>query len=470
MTAAIRALIAALVVAVVALGGATYIAYRTGIDAAVSGLDANGMQLASTGSLGDLLDAGRDGGQLVDLTFRQVEKVFYKPVDGQTLADGERAGLLGLLKQQHVANASLPPAGVNADQDQGSQLRQTLAYAQTHYAKALRGEGDVALTEAAMRGIAAAVGDPYTEYLSPREIKGLNESLSGGNFGGIGVYIYQLKDNRVIVQPIEGLPAAAAGMKLGEIVVRIDGKSIAGLSLDRVEQMIRGSAGTVVHLQTYPLKTPKISRAYAIVRQIVHVPTVKATMENGYEYIRLSEFGETSPTEVRNALLDGQAHNARGYILDLRNNGGGLLDAAVRISSLFIPQGAIVSQINRDGAREEQDALGTSIGGLRPLVVLVNKYTASASEITAGAIQDYGVGTLIGTRTFGKGIVQSIYPMPDGGALKITTARYVTPMGRDIHHRGLVPDIVIDQDPALVGAPGDKQLAAAKARLARSSR
>jgi carboxyl-terminal processing protease len=153
--------------------------------------------------------------------------------------------------------------------------------------------------------------------------------------------------------------------------------------------------------------------------------------------------------------------------LDFRDNGGGLLDAAVAISSLFIPQGPIVSRIRRDGGRTTDDALGDAIGGLTPLVVLVNKYTASASEITAGALEDYHLATLVGTRTFGKGVVQSIFPLPDQGALKITTARYLTPAGRDIQHHGIEPNILVNQDsnPSLVDTPADKQLAAAKARI-----
>jgi carboxyl-terminal processing protease len=195
-------------------------------------------------------------------------------------------------------------------------------------------------------------------------------------------------------------------------------------------------------------------------------------MESGLDYIRLSDFGTTSADEMRKALLDGRAHGARGYILDLRDNGGGLLDAAVEISSLFIPQGTIVSTIRRDGQKTSEDALGDAIGGLQPLAILVNKYTASASEITAGALQDYHLATLVGTRTFGKGVVQSIFPLADEGALKITTARYVTPAGRDIQHHGIEPNVAIAQDPnpALIDTPADKQLAAAKARLERSIR
>jgi carboxyl-terminal processing protease len=237
--------------------------------------------------------------------------------------------------------------------------------------------------------------------------------------------------------------------------------------LDDVEHLIRGRVGTIVRLSVLSPKE-KAARSVPVTRQQIYVPSVHAKIENGFEYIRLSDFGRTSFSEVRAALLDGKAHGARGYILDLRNNGGGLLDAAVQISSLFIRQGAIVSTIDRGGYRETKDATHESIGAA-PLVVLVNKYTASASEITAGAIQDYKVGTLIGAKTFGKGVVQSIYNLSDGGALKITTARYVTPLGRDIQHKGIDPDIVVNQpvEVPIIDTPKDLQLAAAKTYLRR---
>ena len=261
-------------------------------------------------------------------------------------------------------------------------------------------------------------------------------------------------------------------MKPGDIVDAVDGHSTRGLKLDSVERLIRGPAGTTVRIQTHPYKKSS-HRAFSIVRETIHVPTVKAKMEehNTVDYIRLSDFGETSADEIKKALLFGKAHHAKSYILDLRNNGGGLLEAAVRISSYFVPRGPIVSTINRQGAKDTQDASGEVIDGLTPMVILVNKYTASASEITAGALQDYRLAKLIGTKTFGKGVVQSIYPLPDSGALKITTARYVTPLGRDIQHKGIDPDIVINQnpDPSIIDTPKDQQLAAAKAYLKRTA-
>ena len=463
-----RFLLIAPLVAVVAAIGAFAIAYRTGFVARSSVLE-----VATTGDLHDLFAPGQaPDSVLVDLALRKLESDYYKPIDPQTPISGESASLRTLLVAKRV-NASLPAEVANGIPSQdGQRAGQLLAFAQDHYASNVGPNGRADLTDAALRGIMSSVGDPYTVYLSPREIQGLNESLSGGNFGGIGVYIYQLKDGRIVVQPIEGMPAARAGMKPGEVVDSVDGKSVRGQNIDRVEAMIRGEAGTIVRLRAHPYNAAAQERSYAIVREIIHVPTVRAKMEDGIDDIRLSDFGTTSAEEVRKALIDGHDHGARGYILDLRDNGGGLLDAARAISSLFIPQGTIVSTLRRDGTRTNDDALGDAIGGLHPLVILVNKYTASASEITAGALQDYHLATLVGTRTFGKGVVQSIYSLPDQGALKITTARYLTPLGRDIQHHGIEPDVVVEQDPnpALIGTPADKQFAVAKARLHASMR
>jgi carboxyl-terminal processing protease len=281
-----------------------------------------------------------------------------------------------------------------------------------------------------------------------------------------------LKSGQVVLQPIQGLPAARSGMQGNEVVETIDGSSIAGFPLDKVERMIRGPEGTVVNITTHPYNKVHAARRYSITREIIHVPTVHAKQESGYEYVRLSDFGETSAEEVRKALIDGKAHRVKGVILDLRDNGGGLLDAAVNISSLFLSQGVIVTEINRDGERSRSYATGDVLHGVTPLVVLVNGYTASASEITAGALQDYKIATLIGTKTFGKGVVQGIFSMPNGGALKITTDRYVTPAGRDIQHRGIMPDITVTQSPdvSLIDTPRDKQLKAAKAYLDRLTR
>jgi carboxyl-terminal processing protease len=460
MTLRIRALLAVLIIVAVAAAGAFYIRQRA-VAAGPSGVD-----VATTGGLGDVLAQPPDGPQMVRVAVRDLQSLYYKPVDGEAIVKGETTALRDFLRSKKVANATLPSDAAASDEDRAAQ---TLTVAQQRYATALGVNGRDQLSEVALRGVMSSMNDPYTVYLSPREIQGLDESLNGGNFGGIGVYIYQLKDGRVLVQPIEELPAARSGMKPGEVVDTVDGTVVRGLPLDQVERLIRGDAGSTVRITARPYNAPKSTRprSFSIVREIIHVPSVRAKMEDGYDYVRLSDFGETSADEVRKALIDGEQHHAKGYIFDLRDNGGGLVTAATKISSLFIPQGPIVSTIQRDGQKTVDAAEGDPLPGLRPLVVLVNKYTASASEITAGALQDYHLATILGTKTFGKGVVQTIYRMQDNGALKITTARYVTPLGRDIQHRGITPDIVVDQsaDPALIDTPNDKQLAAAKARL-----
>jgi carboxyl-terminal processing protease len=479
---ALRWLLTAAVIVVLAFAGITYMHTFTASPNRPAASDPannddDGDKVASI-DVGAVLGPEVVDQQLLGLAYRQVERVYYKPVDSQQLVSGEHAALEAYLrtalKAKHLTVTPAlpqPQAAGDAVQDVHVLDRQ-LSYAQQHYAHYLGKTGRDELTQAALAGMLDSLHDPYTVYLAPEQIRALNEQLNGGDFGGIGVFIYQLKTGQVIVQPIDGLPAARAGMHGDEVVQNINGQPVNGMALDRVERMIRGPQGTVVTITTHPYKKTA-AHEYRITREIIHVPTVHAKVEDGYNYIRLSDFGETSAAEVRKALANGKAHGAKGTILDLRDNGGGLLNAAVDISSLFVPKdygtthGVIVTEIDRYGNKDSQYATGNVMQGVTPLVILVNGYTASASEITAGALQDYKIATLIGTKTFGKGVVQGIFSMPNGGALKITTQRYVTPNGRDIQHKGIQPDVVIPQSPdlAYIDTPKDKQLAAAKAFL-----
>lgn len=407
--------------------------------------------------------------QMIEVALTALDRQYYKPIDPQAPFRGERTALVSYLRSSHISPAVPEETATGDVSVDAERLNDELSYAEEHYGGKVPG-GNEALLERALSGIMDSVDDPYTVYLSPREIRALDEALAGGDFGGIGVYIYPMKNRDSFIEPLEDMPAARAGMKPLEVLDMVDGVRIHGLAPDRVQDLIRGRSGTTVVITAYPMGNPHRIYTYRIVREIIHVPTVRAKIENGYDYIRLSEFGETSAQEIHAALLDGRARGARGYILDLRDNGGGLVDSAVAIVSYFIPKGEpIVAEVDRAGDRQVQSADGRMISGLRPLAIIVNKFTASASEITAGALQDYGIATLVGTQTFGKGVVQSIYRMPnDDGALKITTARYVTPKGRDIQHKGIRPNIIVDQsiDPRLIDTPADRQLAAAKAWLA----
>jgi carboxyl-terminal processing protease len=455
----LRLAVAAVLVAAAALGGAAYVGRASADDSAViseTGTRIAGLDLSLlSGSSGD---ANRD---MIALAYNRVQSAYYKPFDDETLLAGEQKALVALLKEHKISHPAVPDVTATGDR------RRDLALVQSNVATVEKLYPNAATndeyTQAAIAGMLSALGDPYTVYLSQAEINGLDEQLAGGNFGGIGVYIAQdPKTGAIVVDPIEGNPAIKAGVRPGDIIVSVDNEPTLGLKLDAVERRIRGPFGTTVSLRLKRHEGGQ-TQVVRVTRAEIHVPSVRAKMEGGIDYVRLADFGQTSADEVRSAMLEGKRHHARGYILDLRNNGGGLLDAAVDISSLFIPQGTIVSTIDRGGDKESKSATGRAIG-VSPLVILVNKYTASASEITAGAVQDYRVGTIVGVKTFGKGVVQSLYPMPDKSALKITTARYVTPLGRDIHHKGVVPDVTIDQrvDVSIIDTANDKQLAAAK--------
>lgn len=455
MSARIRTLLAVAVVAVAAWGGAAYAA-RVSPDSLLAGRSVVGLDVAG------LIGGGDADRRVLETAYEQVQHTYYQPFDPQRLLDGESKALNAYLKAKKVDAAAIQPARATGNRGRDlAALELTVDTVANRYAKVA---SKTQFTEIAVTGMLGGLGDPYTTYLTASEIRALDEQLKGGNFGGIGVYIVQdPKNGQILVDPIEGNPAIRAGVRTGDTIVAVDERATAGKKLDQVEREIRGQKGTVVSLRLRR-HTGNAIETVRITRAEVHVPSVRAKIEEGISYVRLADFGSTSADEIRNAFVAAKRQGASGYILDLRNNGGGLLDAAVEVSSLVIPQGTIVATIDRAGHREVRSATGRAIGP-QPMVVLVNKYTASASEITAGALQDYHLATIVGTKTFGKGVVQSLYQLPDQGALKITTARYVTPLGRDIQHRGIVPDVVVDQrvDAPIIDTPADRQLAAAKA-------
>ena len=466
LSARVRLLLAAVIVATAALGGAAYVSRASADDTTV--ISRSGMRLAGVDLNALAGTASETNGHMLTLAYEHVESTYYKSFDDQTLLSGEHKALLMFLKSRKVPNPALPVKLATTDHNRNLALLQgELTSAEQIYPRAATQDE---FTQVAIAGMLNSLGDPYTTYMSKNEIRGLEEQLAGGNFGGIGVYIIQdAKTGSIIVDPIEGNPAIKAGIRPGDIILAVDDTLTLGEKLDTVEKQIRGIEGSVVSLRIKHHDSNH-EQTVRVTRADIHVPSVRAKIEDGIDYVRLADFGTTSADEVRTAMLDGKKHNVRGYILDLRNNGGGLLDAAVDISSLFIPQGAIVSTVDRNGNKDVKSASGRAIGAA-PLVLLVNAYTASASEITAGAVQDYHVGKLVGIKTFGKGVVQSLYNLPDKAALKITTARYLTPAGRDIHHKGIVPDVVVNQRPdVILDSPKDLQLAAAKSIITKESK
>jgi carboxyl-terminal processing protease len=397
----------------------------------------------------------------ISTTYDHLTTDFYKKVDPQAVLDSVRAELLAAMRTAGVKNPSLPAMHASG-----------LANANTH---AIDHEVSMAAKEAgskisphilsyvALDGILNAVHDRYTVFLSPKEYAGLNSDLDGGDFGGTGIVI-QIDDATKLISVsnvIPDGPAEKAGIQQDDLIVSIDGASTKGLTIQQASAKLRGKEGTTVTLTIQ--RSGSSIAPVAITRAKIHQLSVYGKMLPGkIGYVSLTVFGRDTGAELDAALSRLQQQGARAVIMDLRGNGGGYLNAAVDVSSKFIPSGPIVSVESRASNITTLEANNTAIDPL-PLVVLVDKYTASASEITSGAIQDTAVGTIMGEKTFGKGVVQTIFPLPDGAAVKITTARYLTPRNRDINHLGITPDVVVAEEKgAQFGNPAkDDQLARA---------
>ena len=411
---------------------------------------------------------------------------FYKQVDRQAALDSARSSILEYLKKRKVANATLPVLHAsNDDVTNAEALNREVSTAVGAYAGKLEPveslSGSTQITYAAIAGVLGSVKDRYTVFLSPKEYAALNEGLDGTSFGGVGIS-YGVDDATHMLH-IETVildgPSDKAGLQPDDLIAAIDGKSVPQMLAPAltekddqkrlaaettiVSAQLRGNPGTRVRLTL--VRSGKTLEPITITRETIHQPSVMSKMlPNGIGYVDLAVFGQTTAQELNTALRRLDAQGAKAYVMDLRNNGGGYLNAAVDVSSKFIASGPIVSVQSRAGTDTEYDADNSAIAP-RPLAVLVNQFTASASEITAGAIQDSGVGTIVGTKTFGKGVVQTIFPMRDGSAVKITTARYFTPKGRDINAVGIEPEIKADAPKNVRIAAGDPtkdpQLAAA---------
>jgi carboxyl-terminal processing protease len=384
---------------------------------------------------------------------------FYKHVSPQAVLASVRGDLLHTLRSAGVRNAhlampraiGLTAANVNAiDADVVAAARQAHGHASLHQ-----------LSYAAIDGMMRSVHDRYTVFLTPREFAQLNGSLDGGNFGGIGVVIQQDPATHYIAveNVIPSGPADKAGIQQDDIILAIDGISTKAMSLQDASKHLRGRAGSSVRL-TIERDGKALASPVSITRAEIHdVSVIEKMLPGNIGYVQLMVFGANTGSELDAALNRLEQEHVRAIVLDLRDNGGGYLDAAIAVSSKFIPSGPIVSVEQRASNVTTWEADDTAIPPI-PLAVLVNGYTASASEITSGAIQDSGVGTIIGTRTFGKGVVQTIYPLGDGSAVKITTARYLTPHNRDINHLGITPDIAVSEnkDPRFGDPSHDAQL------------
>lgn len=302
------------------------------------------------------------------------------------------------------------------------------------------------MIEGMYAGVVASLGDPYSVYYTAEEWKEMMQETEGIYFG-IGAYISLDKTTGFgkINGVIENTPAQDAGLRENDIIYKIDGESAQGLDLTEIVSRIKGEEGTTVHLTIYR-EGEKDYLEMDVVRKQIESPTVNYEMlENNIGYIQITEFDDVTVNQFEEAMQAVQGAGAAGLILDLRSNPGGSLSAVVDISRQLLPEGLIVYTEDRSGERVEYSCDGDHEIRM-PLVVLVNGNSASASEILAGAIKDYGKGVLIGTTTFGKGIVQRILPLTDGTAIKLTVSAYYTPKGNNIHNIGIEPDIVCEFD------------------------
>ncbi len=297
----------------------------------------------------------------------------------------------------------------------------------------------------AVREMLEQLGDPYTRFMDPEEFKNMQIDTSG-ELTGVGIQIAKDEetDRLIVIAPIEDTPAFAAGIIAKDIIKAIDGTDTKGMDVNEAVKLIRGKPGSKV---TLTIDRSGVDKDYEIVRARIQIHPVRARISNtpigDVGYIRLTQFSAQASKEMRDAIKDLEKQGVTGYILDLRSNPGGLLYSSIDIARMWLKEGAIVSTVDRGGERERKAANNSALTD-KPLTILVDGGSASASEILSGALQDNERAVLVGTKTFGKGLVQSVRRLGDGSGLAVTIAKYLTPSGRDIHKEGIAPDIVVE--------------------------
>ena len=296
----------------------------------------------------------------------------------------------------------------------------------------------------ALSGMVSSL-DPFSSFFPPDKYKEFMEETEG-EFGGVGIEISMEKGRPIVVAPIEGTPAFKAGLRAGDIILAVDGEDTFGKSLLEIVKKIRGKPGTKVKL-TIMRKGLDKPITVEITRAIIKIESVKYTKYGDIGYVKLTQFQHYTSRDLRKALKDLFSQGIRGLVVDLRNNPGGLLSEAVKVSDLFLPEGKLI--VYTKGRRDEEKYYAKEpalIPPQLPVVVLINKGSASASEIVTGALQDHHRAIIVGEKSFGKASVQNIIPLEDGSAIKITVAYYYTPSGRLIHGKGIDPDIKVAMD------------------------
>ena len=306
------------------------------------------------------------------------------------------------------------------------------------------------MAEEAVKAMIATVGDPHTSYIKPEVLSGSFGDMYKGNFEGIGAHVtINAAGKIVIVAPIEGGPAKAAGIKSGDIILSVDGKSIEGFSLLEAIVLIRGPKGSTVTLEVKHLASQQY-QTIEIVRDVIVLPTVllRSSEDDIYAHIRITNFYPNTPDQLKNILKKLDKTNNEGIILDLRDNPGGTLKAAIEVTSQFLDGGIVMYSVDGKGNRANYNVIPKGLSTKKPMVVLINRGSASSSEVLAGAIQDRNRGLIIGTRSYGKGGINVLRQLSNKGGVYITTKYWFTPNGTRINETGIQPDIIVtDSDP-----------------------
>ena len=313
------------------------------------------------------------------------------------------------------------------------------------------------MMQGAIRGMLDSLGDPHTSYLDPVQNDSLYASMEG--YDGIGAYVSTEGELLTVIEPIEGSPAEAAGLRAGDEILAIDGEDMTGVLPDVARQKVLGKAGTTVIL-TILREGEELPFDVQITRAHIVIPSVESEMLDGQiAYVSLSTFGDSSAADLRAAIEQLLAQNPRGLILDLRNNSGGYMDIAIDVVSLFLADGVVAYEEYGDGTRTTHEVTGNVLTADIPMVVLVNEWSASASEIVTGALQDRDRALVVGAVTFGKGTVQSWVTLSnEQGAVRVTIARWLTPNGNNVHDIGITPDYEVEYTEEEMLAGSDPQL------------
>ncbi len=395
----------------------------------------------------------------VNESYRLITTTYYRPVEPQAILDHAREGLI---EYAHKHGAKIDVAQLHPGADSMS-TTQALDDAIAGAAASAHGS-TTDYAYAAITSMAKAADDRYTQFMTPDEYKQFKDALDPEKISGIGVLIAPDEATGLIdvSYVVPSTPAEKAGLQPGDTIATIDGASTKGFTTEAASKLLRGKAGTPVHLGI--VRGSAAPNDVAITRSELEPPTVVYKMLPGsIGYIYVLAFGQGTPTEFDAALARVKAAGAKALVFDLRNDGGGYVESALQISERFIASKPLLTVQERGGPDTTVTADDDAVQVEVPTTVLVNEYTASASEITAGALQDDGVASLIGTRTFGKGVMQTLTQLADGAAIKITTAHYLTPSRRDINLKGIEPDVsVVEPKESRFGDPSkDPQLRAA---------